>query len=100
MKGIESKSLPRRGGQGRSVEQAARPGAAVGRCAWSVLYLLDLLPWMRDVHPWFTRGRAWRTRSFRIIVIIWCVSLSARSVNLLVGHDDTFDSQKGVLAKR
>ena len=66
----------------------------MGRCAWSVLYLLDLLPWMRDVHPWFTRGRAWRTRSFRIIVIIWCVSLSARSVVV-----DTFDSQKGVLAQ-
>ena len=48
MKGIESKSLPR---GAVKVEQAARR-SWVGRCARSVLYLLDLLPWMRDVHPW------------------------------------------------
>jgi hypothetical protein len=50
MKGIESKSLPR---GAVKVEQAA-PGSREmgGRCARSVLNLLELLPWMRDVHPW------------------------------------------------
>ena len=48
MKGIESKSPPAQGGQGRT----GSTGSWVGRCARLVLYLLDLLPWMRDVHPW------------------------------------------------